>query len=76
MQLPPALQLTMDVPQGLCQRRIRRRLGQTGEAVTALVRREDFLPASALEDNRRRIWNLLQQAAAAGAPMTTPPDAR
>lgn len=50
-------------------------LGQTGAAVTALVQREAFLAPSELEDNRRKIWNLLQQASAAGAPMTTPPDA-
>lgn len=41
--------------------------------VTALVRREELLPGEAQRaGNQRRLWNRLQEAAAAGVPLETP----
>ena len=52
------------------------RLGQTGAAVTAAVNMAPYLSTNqSIENNRRRIWNRLQKAAAAGADMSTPPGA-
>ncbi len=74
-QLPPDLAGADKADALLLEAHARAGMGQTGEAVAALVRREAWLPAGQLDDNRRKIWNLLQQAAARGAPMTTPPGA-
>jgi outer membrane PBP1 activator LpoA protein len=52
------------------------RLGETGAAVTAAVDMAPYLSANRdIEDNRRRIWNRLQEASIAGADMSTPPGA-
>jgi len=51
-------------------------LGQGGAAVRVLVRREKILASDAqVSDNRRLIWNQLQEAAASGADFSVPPDA-
>jgi len=47
-------------------------LGRTAAAVDALVRRESVIQPSQLDDNRRHIWNILQQTAATGGSMDTP----
>jgi outer membrane PBP1 activator LpoA protein len=74
-QLPPDLGGADKADALILEAEARGSLGQTGEAVSAMVRREAFLPASEVDDNRRKIWNLLQQASARGASMATPPDA-
>ncbi len=51
-------------------------LNRAGPAVETLVARERLLTtAAAVADNRRLIWNRLQQAAAAGKDLATPPGA-
>jgi outer membrane PBP1 activator LpoA protein len=51
-------------------------LGRGAPAVETLVRRELILTSSAdIADNRRFIWNRLQEAATAGADLSTPPGA-
>ena len=51
-------------------------LGETGAAVNAAVDMAAYLSANRdIDDNRRRIWNRLQEASTAGADMSTPPDA-
>ncbi|MGI9263282.1 MAG: penicillin-binding protein activator [Gammaproteobacteria bacterium] len=51
-------------------------MGQVGEGVTAGVHMAAYLvSAQSVDNNRRRIWNRLQESAAAGADMTTPKDA-
>ncbi len=48
-------------------------LGKAGPAVVALVQREALLEdPSEIRDNQRRIWNRLQEAAAADADFTIP----
>lgn len=49
-------------------------LGRGAPAVEVLVRRESLLDGGAIEDNRRLIWNRLQEAATAGADFSAPPD--
>jgi outer membrane PBP1 activator LpoA protein len=47
----------------------------TAAGVSDLVARERLLPPPERPSNQRRLWNRLQEAAARGAPMATPPGA-